>query len=176
MGEDAVDELARHFGGALRVVVERGDGGEDDCASVGGELHVAQVDAIEWGLADAEDERAALFEGDVSGALDEVGGEAGGDGGERAHGAGKDDHRVGGVAAAGDVGADVGLGMLLDFFAGCAEEFFDEAVASAELEFFGEDAEGVVGDDEVDFGYARVGGEGAEHLGGVDASAGSGDG
>ena len=59
---------------------------------------------------------------------------------------------------------------------GAAEEFFCEVVAAAEVEFFGEDAEGVFGDDEVDFCDAGVGGEGAEDLGGVDAAAGSGDG
>ena len=158
------------------MVVERGDGREDDRARVGCELHVAEMDAIEGRFADAEDERAAFFEGDVGGALDEVLGEAGGDGGECSHGAGKDDHRVGGVAAAGDVGSDVGVGVVVDFVGGRAEELFDEAVASAEVEFFGEDAEGVVGDDEVDFSDARVGAEGAEHLCGVDGTAGSGDG
>ena len=59
---------------------------------------------------------------------------------------------------------------------GRAEEFFREVVAAAELQLFGEDAEGVVGDDEVDLCDAGVGGERAEHLGGVDAAAGSGDG
>jgi len=43
------------------------------------------------------------------------------------------------------------------------------------VEFFGEDAEGAVGCDKVDFGDAGVGGEGAEDLGGVDTAAGSGD-
>ena len=89
------------------------------------------MDAVEGGLADAEDEWAILFEADVGGALDEVGGEAVGDGGEGAHGAGKDDHSGGWVAAAGDVGADVGLGVLMDFFGGGAEEFFCEVVAAA---------------------------------------------
>ncbi len=131
VGEDSVDELAGHFGGALRMVVEGGDDGEDGGSGVGGELHVAQVDAVEGSLADAEDEGAALFEADVGGALDEVRGEAVGDGGERAHGAGKDDHGVGGIAAAGDVGADVGVGVVLELRAGCAEEFFGEIVAAA---------------------------------------------
>ena len=44
------------------------------------------------------------------------------------------------------------------------------------MEFFGEDAEGVFGDDEVDFFDAGVGDEGAKHLGGVDGAAGAGDG
>ena len=114
MGDDSVDEVPGHVLGGLGVVVEGGNGGEDGGAGVGGELHVAQVDAIERGLADAEDEGAVFFETDVGGAVDEVGGEAVGDGGEGAHGAGKDDHRGGGIAAAGDVGPDVGHGMLVD--------------------------------------------------------------
>ena len=137
-------------------------------------MHVAEVDAVEGGLADAEDEGAVFLEADIGGALDEVGGEAVGDGGERAHGAGKDDHGVGGVAAAGDVGADVGFGVLLDLRGWCAEEFFGEVVAAAEMKFFGEDAESIFGDDEVDSGDAGVAASGAEELGGVDGAAGSG--
>ena len=133
------------------MVVEGGDGGEDGGAGVGGKLHVAEVDAVEGCFADAEDEAAVFFEADIGGALDEIGGEAVGDGGEGAHGAGKDDHGVGGVAAAGDVGADVGFGVVLEFGAGGAEEFFGEVVAAAEVKFFGEDAEGVFGGDEVYF-------------------------
>lgn len=67
-----MDEVARHLGGGLGLVVERGDGGEYSGAGVGGELHIAQVDAIERRLANAEDERAALLEADVCGAMDEV--------------------------------------------------------------------------------------------------------
>ena len=132
------------------------------------------MDAAEGSLADAEDEAAVFLEADVGGALDEVGGEAVGDGGERAHGAGKDDHGVGGVAATGDVGAYVGFGMLVDLGGRDAEEFFYEVVATAEVELFGEDAEGVFADDEIDFGDAIVLHSGAQELGGVDAAAGSG--
>lgn len=66
--------------------------------------------------------------------------------------------------------------MLLDLGAGFAEEFGDEIVAAAELHLFGEDAEGGFGGDEVDFGDAGVGGEGAQDFGGVYGAAGSGDG
>ena len=65
--------------------------------------------------------------------------------GEGAHGAGKDDHGGGGIAAAGDVGSDVGFGVVVELGAGGAEEFFGEVVAAAEFQFFGEDAEGVFG-------------------------------
>jgi len=128
--KDALDELAGHFFGALGVVVEGGDGGEDGGACVGGKLHIADVDAVEGSLADAEDEGAVFFEADVGGAVDEILREAVRDGREGAHGAGEDDHRVGGVAAAGYIGADVGVGVLLELGAGGAEEFFGEVVAA----------------------------------------------
>ena len=174
VGEDAVDELAGHVLCGLGVVVEGGDCGKDGGAGVGGELHVAEMDAVEGGLADAQDQGSIFFEADVGSTLDQVRGEAVGDGGEGAHGAGKDDHRVGGVAAAGDVGAYVGFGVLLDLRGWGAEEFFCEVVAAAEVELFGEDAEGVFADDEIDFGDAIVLHGGAEELGGVDAAASSG--
>ena len=159
-------------------VVEGGHDREDGGAGVRRELHVAQVDAVEGGLAHAEDEAAALLEADIGGSLDEVRGEAVGDAGERAHGAWQNDHAVGGIAAAGDGGADVGFGVLMDFgvWAGCAEELFDQAVAAAELQFFGEDAQGGFRGDEVDVGDAGVGIEGAQHFGGEDGAAGAGDG
>ena len=131
MCEDSVDELAGHFAGALRQIVKRGDGGEDGRSGVGGELHVAQVDAVEGSLADAEDEWATFLKADVGGALDEVRGETVGDGGERSHGAGKNDHAVGGITAAGDVRADVVVCEVLQLRAGCAEEFLGKIVASA---------------------------------------------
>jgi hypothetical protein len=174
--EEALDELAGHVLGALWVVVEGGDGGEDGGSGVGCELHIAQVNAIEGGLPNTQNEGPILFEANIGGAVDEVRGEAVGDRREGPHRTGEDDHRIGGVAAAGDVSADVSFGVALELGAGCANEFFCEVVAAAQLQFFGEDAEGAVGCYEVDFGDAGVGGEGAEDLGGVDAAAGSGDG
>ena len=123
MCEHSVDELAGHLGGALRQVVERGDCREDDGTCVGCELHVAKMDAIEGRFADAEDERTAFFETDVGCPMDEIGGETVGDGSERSHGAGKDDHAVGGIAAAGDVGGDIVFGVVLQLGARRAEEF-----------------------------------------------------
>lgn len=113
MCEDSVDELTGHLGGALRKIVERRDGGEDGGSGVGRELHVAQVDSIKRSFADAEDEWTALLEADVGCALNEIRGQAVGDGCERSHGAGKDDHAIGGVAAAGDVCTDVVVGKVL---------------------------------------------------------------
>lgn len=73
------------------------------------------MDAVEGCFADAEDEWAIFFEADVGGALDEVLRKAVGDSGEGAHGAGKDNHRGGGVTAAGDVGSNVGVRVWMDF-------------------------------------------------------------
>ena len=68
--------------------------------------------------------------------------------------------------------------VVLDDLAGtgCAEELFHQTVAAADLHFFGEDAEGGFGGDEVDVGDAGVGVESPEHLGGEDGAAGAGDG
>lgn len=176
MCEHTVDELAGHLGGVLRVIVESGDGRKDGCSSFGGELHVAKVNAVEGSLAHAEDERSALLEADVGGALDEICSKAVGDGGEGSHGAGKDDHAGGGIASAGDTGADIGFAVLAELFAGRAEELFGEVVASAEAELFGDDAQRVFRCDEVNVRDAVVGGEGAQHLRGIDAATGSGNG
>lgn len=110
-----MDEVAGHGGGVLRMVVEGGDAGVDDGASLGGGGHVADVDEVERRFADAEYEGAALLEADVGGTLDEVLCEAVTDAGECAHGAGKDDHAVGWVGAAGDGGADVFVGEEMNF-------------------------------------------------------------
>ena len=72
MSQDAIHELACHLGGVLGVVVEGGNDGKDGGSGVGGELHVAKVDAVEGRLADAEDKRSAFLEAYVGGALDEV--------------------------------------------------------------------------------------------------------
>src|ERR1700721_1328687 len=141
MGEDPVDELVGHLFGIRWMVVEGGNDRVDDCSGFGGEGHVSEMDAVEGGFADAEDEWAALFQCDVCGAGDECVGEAVGDGCERAHGAWEDDHSCGWVAAAGYGCADVFVGVLDDFLWFGAEEFFREAVAARDVEFFCEDAE-----------------------------------
>ena len=110
MLEDAGYVVFRDVVDGLRVVVEGGDDGEDGRAGFCGCGHVADVDQVQRGFADAEDEWAALFKADVRGALDEVLGEAVSDAGEGSHGAGQDDHAVAGIRAAGDGGADVLVG------------------------------------------------------------------
>lgn len=121
MCEDAVYKLAGHLGCALGMVVECGDGGEDCGSCFCCQLHVAEMDAIEGGLAHAENERATLLEADVRGAMDEVAGEAIGDGSKGSHGAGEDDHGGCGIASTGDAGPDICIGVLTELLAGCAE-------------------------------------------------------
>lgn len=176
MGDYALDELAGHVGGGLGGVVEGGHDGVDGGSGLGGEGHIAEVDEAKWGFTDTEDKRSALLEGDVGGAVDEGVGEAVGDGGEGSHGAGEDEHGVRGVGAGGYVGADVFVGVLLDFEGGGAEELFGEVVAAGEPELLGDYAEGGVGDYEVDVLDAGVCGEEAEGFGGEEAAGGSGDG
>ena len=64
----------------------------------------------------------------------------------------------------------------MDFGAGRAEEFFDQAVAAAELHLFGEDAQGGFRGDELDLADADVGSQSAKHFSGEDRTTGAGDG
>jgi len=139
--QDAVDEVAGDVVDGEWLIVEGGDDGEDRGAGFSDRGHVANVNEVEGSFADAEDEWTALLERDVGGALDEVGGEAMGDAGERAHGAGKNNHREDRAGAAGDGCADIFMREELDFFGGVAEKFFGEIVFCDEAVFFGEDAE-----------------------------------
>lgn len=92
------------------------------------------------------------------------------------HGAGKDDHGMRRIRAAGNVGADIRVPMMLELGARSTEEAFDELIASGQVELLGEDAQSGVGGDEVNVCDAFVGGKETEHLGGEEAAAGSGDG
>ncbi len=145
MLEDPVDEVAGHGGGVLRLVVEGGDAGIDDGSGFGGGGHVADVNEVQRRFADAENERAALLEADVGGAFDEVCRETMRDACEGSHGAGEDDHAVGGVGAAGDGGTDVFVGEEVDFGGCTTEQFFNEGVAALDCGLFGEDPHGAGG-------------------------------
>lgn len=131
MCEDAVDELSSHLGCALGVVVERGNGWKDGRSCFRSQLHVAEVDAVEWGFADAENKRTPLLQADVCGAMNKVTREAICDRSQRSHGAGKDDHGAGGVTPARDAGANVGFAVLAQLAAGLAEEFLREIISTA---------------------------------------------
>lgn len=125
-----MDELSGHFGSVLRMVIEGRNDGKDGSPRVGGKLHVAEVNAVEGRFADTKYQAAIFFQADIGGAMDEVGGHAVCDAGKRPHRAGKDDHGVGGVAAAGNIRADVVLGMLLNLRRWCAEELFCQIIAA----------------------------------------------
>ena len=73
------------------------------------------MDFVERRLANTKHQRAVLFQADIGGAFDQLGRDAVGNAGQRAHAARDHDHGVGGIRAAGDVGADIGIGLLLDF-------------------------------------------------------------
>lgn len=141
VGEDAIDELPGHLLRAPGMVVERGDGREDHSACFCGELHVAQMNAIERSFAHAKNERAAFFEADIRSAMDQITREAIGDGRQRSHGARQYDHCVCGITAAGDAGADVCVAVLAELIAARTEKFFRKAVAAAQLKLFREDPE-----------------------------------
>ena len=149
VGKDAVGELAGHFVEAVGVVVEGGDEGVDGGSGIGGAVHVPDMDFIERGLANAEDQRTLFFEADVGGAFDELGGDPIGDAGQGADAAREHDHGVAGIGAAGNVGADVGVGLQVDFFGGLAEQLLREVRAALEFKFFGHDADCAVRCDEV---------------------------
>jgi hypothetical protein len=87
---DEIDEVGHGCG----VEVEAGVGGGEDDAGVSQGFVVGDVDGAEGHFAVADDEFAALFEGDGGGAGDEVVAQAVGHGGEGVAGAGDDDHAI----------------------------------------------------------------------------------
>jgi len=131
VGEDAAGELVGHLVERCRAEVVGGDEREDSRSGVGGAVHVANVNFIERGFANTEHERTFLFEANIGGALDQVRGNAVGNAGKRAHAARQDNHRVGGIGTAGDVGSDVGIRVLLNFAGGAASENLADEIAAA---------------------------------------------
>ena len=116
--EDAAAELAHEPFEGILPAVEGGHEGHDDGSGLTGPEHVAQMDAAQGAFPGDEDQGAALFEGHVGGAVQQVGSGTGGDAGQAAHGAGADHHAVVLPGAAGRGGsqtgrimADVGQGM-----------------------------------------------------------------
>src|SRR5215469_5092160 len=137
-------------------VIEGGYERKDGGSGVGGAVEVADVNLVERGFANAEHQRTLLLETNVGGSLDKVAGVTAGDAGKGAHAAGDDDHGVGGVGTAGDVGSDVGIGLQVKLARGLAEQVSDEVVASAEGQFLGHDAQGAVRGDQVDSANAPI--------------------
>jgi len=139
--QNAVDEVAGDVVDGLWVVVEGGDHREDRCAGFGDCRHIAKVNEVEGRLAHAKDKWAAFLEADIGGAFDEVGSEALRDSGERAHGAGKNNHRGDRAGAAGDGCANIFMREELDFCRGVAEKFFGEIIFCVDTVFFRENAQ-----------------------------------
>src|SRR5688572_15547844 len=100
---DEIDEIGDGGG----VEVETGIGRGEDGAGLGEELVVVQIDGREGHFAVADEELAALLEGDGGGAGNQVAAEAMSDFCKRVAGAGDDDHAVVKERAAGELGADV---------------------------------------------------------------------
>lgn len=90
--------------------------------------------------------------------------------------AGENDHGVGRIRAAGDVGANIGVGLRLDLSGLLAEQLFDEVVAAAKFEFLGHDAKGAVGRNEVNGLDTVVQFDCAQEMAKEDCSAASGRG
>ena len=60
-----------------------------------------------------------------------------GDAPERSHAAGDDDHRVGRVGAAGNIGADIAVRLRVNFARGSAENLADQVAAPAQVKLLG---------------------------------------
>ena len=56
----------------VRLEVKRRNDREDCRSGLGGQRHVAKMNAVEWCLADAENQRPALLQADVGSALDQA--------------------------------------------------------------------------------------------------------
>ena len=173
MGEHAVGEFAGHVIKACRAVVERRNEREDRSSGICGSVHVADVNLIERRLADAEHQRPSFFESYIGGALDELGSDAVGNAGTRSNTAGDDDHPTARVRTAGHIRTDIGIRLQLDLAGGFAQDLADQIAASTQREFFGEDAQGTVGSNEVDGLDAGIAFDGKQKLFEKDRSAGA---
>jgi len=129
--EHAVCEFLRHIVRAGWMVVEGGYQWEDGSTGIGGTVHVADMDLIEWSLADAKYQRAFFFEAYVGGTLNEPRRDAIGDARESADTTGNYDHRVGRIRAAGDIGCDIRIRLLMNFSRGLAEKLNNQLIAAA---------------------------------------------
>jgi len=150
VGQNSVGVFANEIVDRMRSEVEGGDDGEDGGSGVGGQAHVANVDLVQRSLAHAEHQRTLLFQANVGGSLDELSREAVGNLGQCAHAAWDHDHRVGGIGAAGNVGADVVVALRMNFLWIRAEYLLDQIAAAGYTELFGNDAQCAIAGDEVD--------------------------
>ena len=78
--EHAIDELLHQVVDALRCVIKCGHGGHDGGAGVMDSQHIFEMNPIERSFAQAQDERAALFQAHVRGASKKIVGNTRSDG------------------------------------------------------------------------------------------------
>ena len=72
VGKNAARELMRHLVERCRAEVVGGNERKDSRSGVGGAVHVVDVNFVERSFADAEHQRALLFEANVGGTLDQA--------------------------------------------------------------------------------------------------------
>ena len=140
--EDAAYVLGNQIVDGFWVVIKGRNGRHDDRAGLLRPQHVAQMDAVEGSVSHAKDELAIFFEHYVGGARHEIVAQTVGDGCERAHGAGDDQHGMDFVAAGGDGRANIFVGQNF-YFCGCAaKEARGELlqIAGRNVQLLGEEA------------------------------------
>ncbi len=79
-----------------------------------------------------------------------------------------------GMAAAGDGGADVGIGELEGLCRGCTEQLFEQIRTAGEIQLFSHHAERVFGCDEVNAANPIIGLQGAQQFAAEDGTRGAG--
>src|SRR5690348_10587655 len=131
------------------------------------------MDFVQRSFADAKHERTFLFEANVSSALDEMRSDSVGNAGQGSDAARQYNHGFRGIRTAGNVGADIGICLLLNFARSGSEQLLDEIVAAAEIKFFGHNAQGAVGSDEVHGFDALVALDGLEQMAKKDRATGA---
>ncbi len=176
VGENTAGELVCHLVEGGRTEVVGRDQGKDGGPGVGRSVHVAEMNFVERRFADAQHQLTFFFQADVGGALDEVRSDAVGNAGQGTDAARHHDHGIGWIRAAGDIGAYIRVGLLVNF-AGCVtEKMGDEVVATAQTKFFGHHAQSAVGSDEVRALNASVAVDGQQQMAQEYRSAGAGGG
>jgi hypothetical protein len=150
MSQDAISVLPSHDFDAGGPIIESRDQRKDSRACIGCSKHVADMDFIEWRLADAENQSPFLFQANVSGALKQVGSDSVGNAGKGAYAARNNNHGISGIGAASDVCTNVIIGLLLDFAGILAQQLLNEIATAAKLQLLGHNPQGAIGGDEVD--------------------------
>ena len=150
MSENTGGELAREVVESLRLVVERRDERVDGGSGVGTAVHVSNMNLVKRSFANAKHKGTSLLKADIGRALDQVAGDAVGNPGQSSDAARNDDHGVAGIGAAGNVGADIVVGLHVDLARSVAEKLANEIAAALQAKLFCHDAQGAVGSDEID--------------------------